>query len=128
MTAREPSPASPEPSDEQINQFARHAADRIPASNYEGRVLRAVRMALRAQSTPVQPSTEGASRAAEPVAFLWRKGPDRFLSVCEVSPPPINAFAVYATPPPLAKEAEPDAIYQAGYDEGFMNGRAALGQ
>lgn len=39
----------PDITDEQIIAFARHAADRIPESNYEGRVIHAVRMAL---STP----------------------------------------------------------------------------
>lgn len=32
--------------DEEILQFAKHAAERIPNSNYEGRVLHAVRMAI----------------------------------------------------------------------------------
>ena len=44
--------------DEKILGFAAHAADRIPASNYEGRVLHATRMALRLTGLGGQPSRE----------------------------------------------------------------------
>lgn len=43
-----------EVTDEQIERCANHAADRIPASNYIGRVIHAVRMAL-ALAQPQQP-------------------------------------------------------------------------
>lgn len=44
-------PRAPVLTDEQIIVFANHAADRIPASNFEGRVVHAVRLALAAAPT-----------------------------------------------------------------------------
>jgi len=44
----------------------------------------------------------------EPVAWLWREGAARRLSVCEIDPRPINAFPVYyAAPTGAASAGEP---------------------
>jgi len=46
----------------------------------------------------------------EPVAWLWREGAARRLSVCEIDPRPINAFPVYYAAPTGAAPADPELM------------------